>query len=130
MAPDTNTVSYYTGFVVPEGIAGAPNSVENCRITLQDSKNRSYAFKLKGFPTDFPNPVQGQQNWPNAQQIAQINQQFIDCFGNTNQDVLLSWCQIIFTYQQKDLSNPHLPTNYYVIMPGPSPCDRNLALVV
>ena len=130
MAPDTNTVSYYTGFVVPEGIAGAPNSVENCRITLQDSKNRSYAFKLKGFPTDFPNPVQGQQNWPNAQQIAQINQQFIDCSGNTNQDVLLSWCQIIFTYQQKDLSNPHLPTNYYVIMPGPSPCDRNLALVV
>ena len=45
-----------------------------------------------------------------------INQQFIDCSGNTNQDVLLSWCQIIFVYQEKDLTNPHLPMNYYVIM--------------
>ena len=90
-----------------------------------DSKNRPYTFKLKGFPTDFPKPVEGQENWPNAQQIAAINQQFIDCSGNKNQDVLMSWCQLIFTYQQIDLTNPHLPTNYYVIMGAPAPCDRN-----
>jgi hypothetical protein len=124
-APNTNTVSYYSTSVVPEGVNGEANSVENCQITLKDSKNLSYRFKLKGFPTDFPTPVVGQDNWPDAQQIAQINQQFIDCSGNSNQDVLLSWCQLIFTYQKKDLSNPHLPTNYYVIMPEPSPCDRN-----
>ena len=125
-APNTDTVSYYTSFVVPEGVSGSANSVENCQITLLDSKNRSYTFKLKGFPTDFPKPVEGQENWPNAQQIAAINQQFIDCSGNTNnQDLLLSWCQLIFTYQQQDLTNPHLPTNYYVIMGAPAPCDRN-----
>ena len=53
-APNTDTVSYYTSFVVPEGVNGGPNSVESCQITLRDSKNRSYTFKLKGFPTDFP----------------------------------------------------------------------------
>jgi hypothetical protein len=124
-AANTDTVSYYTSFVVPQGVDGSANSVENCQITLLDSKNRSYTFKLKGFPTDFPKPVEGQENWPDAQQIAAINQQFIDCSGNTNQDVLLSWCQLIFTYQQQDLTNPHLPTNYYVIMGAPAPCDRN-----
>jgi hypothetical protein len=124
-APNTDTVSYYTSFVVPQGVDGSANSVENCQITLLDSKNRSYTFKLKGSPTDFPKPVEGQENWPDAQQIAAINQQFIDCSGNTNQDVLLSWCQLIFTYQQQDLTNPHLPTNYYVIMGAPAPCDRN-----
>jgi hypothetical protein len=124
-APDTETVSYYTAFVVPEGVEGASDSVENCQITLVDSKKRSYTFKLKGFPTDFPTPVVGQQNWPNAQQIAQINNQVVDCSGNSNQDVLLSWCQLIFTYQQKDLSNPHLPTNYYVIMGAPAPCNND-----
>ena len=124
-APNTDTVSYYTSFVVPEGVEGTPNSVENCQITLRDSENRSYTFKLKGFPTDFPTPVPGQKNWPNAQQIAAINNQFIDCSGNSNPDVLTSWCQLIFVYQQKDLSNPHLPTNYYVIMAAPAPCDRN-----
>ena len=124
-APNTDTVSYFTTFVVPEGVNGKSNSVENCKITLLDSKNRPYTFKLKGFPTDFPKPVEGQENWPNAQQIAAINQQFIDCSGNKNQDVLMSWCQLIFTYQQIDLTNPHLPTNYYVIMGAPAPCDRN-----
>jgi len=123
-APNTPTVSYFTTFVVPVGIDGAPNSVENCQITLVDSQNRSYKFKLKGFPTDFPTPVQGQQNWPNAQQLTAINQQFIDCSGNSNPDVLMSWCQLIFTYQQKDLSNPHLPTKYFIIMGAPAPCDR------
>ena len=124
-APDTNTVSYYTSFVVPEGVNGGSNSVENCQITLRDSKNRSYTLKLKDFPTNFPTPVVGQDNWPNAQQIAAINEQFIDCSGNSNPDVEMSWCQLIFTYQQKDLRNPHLPTNYYVIMGAPAPCDRN-----
>ena len=69
-------------------------------------------------------PVIGQPNWPNASQISAINQQFIDCSGNSNPDVLMSWCQLIFTYQQKDLSNPHLPTKYFIIMGAPAPCDR------
>lgn len=124
-APDTDTVSYYTTFVVPEGVNSGPNSVKNCQITLRDSKNRSYTFRLKGFPTDFPKPVEGQKNWPDAKQIPVINKQFIDCSGNTNQDVQLSWCKLIYTYQKKDLSNPHLPTNYYVIMGAPAPCDRD-----
>ena len=123
-SPNAPTVSYFTTFVVPEGIKGQSNSVENCKITLLDSKNRSYTVKLKGFPTDFPTPVQGQPNWPDATQIPAINTQFIDCSGNTNQDILLSWCQLIFVYQEKDLTNPHLPTNYYVIMGAPPPCDR------
>lgn len=124
-APNTETVSFFTTFVVPEGVEGESNSVENCQITMVDSKNRPYTFKLKGFPADFPKPVVGQMNWPNAQQIAVINKQFIDCSGNSNPDVLMSWCQNIFTYQKKDLSNPHLPTNYYVILGAPPPCDRD-----
>jgi len=68
--------------------------------------------------------VAGQNNWPNTQQISAFNTQFIDCSGNSNPDVLLSWCQLIFTYQQQDLTNPHLPTKYYVIMAAPAPCDR------
>jgi hypothetical protein len=124
-SPNTDTVSYFTTFVVPTGVDGQSNSVENCQITLLDSKNRPYTFKLKGFPNDFPTPVQGQKNWPDAMQIPIINNQFIDCSRNTtNQDILLSWCQLIFVYQQKDLTNPHLPTNYYVIMGAPPPCDR------
>jgi hypothetical protein len=124
-SPNTDTVSYFTTFVVPAGLDGQSNSVENCQITLLDSKNRPYTFKLKGSPADFPTPVQGQKDWPDAMQIPVINNQFIDCSGNTtNQDVLLSWCQLIFVYQQKDLTNPHLPINYYVIMGAPPPCDR------
>ncbi len=123
-SPNTPTVSYFTTFVVPLGIDSAPNSVENCPITLVDSQGRPYAFRLKGFPTDFPTPVVGQKNWPNAAQIAAINQQFIDCSGNSNPDVLMSWCQLIFAYQQKDLTNPHLPTKYFIIMAAPAPCDR------
>jgi len=126
-APDTSTVSYFTTFVVPAGIDGAPNSVENCLIMLADSQNRVYKFKLKGFPDDFPTPVAGQKNWPNGPQIAVINKQFIDCSGNSNFDVLMSWCQLIFVYQEKDLTNPHLPTKYYVIMGAPAPCDREPA---
>ena len=126
-APNTSTVSYFTTFVVPTGIDGAPNSVENCQITLADSQNRVYKFKLKGFPDDFPTPVAGQKNWPNGPQIAVINKQFIDCSGNSNSDVLMSWCQLIFVYQEKDLTNPHLPTKYYVIMGAPAPCDREPA---
>jgi len=91
---------------------------------LADSQNRVYKFKLKGFPDDFPTPVEGQKNWPNGTQISAINKQFIDCSGNSNFDVLMSWCQLIFVYQQKDLTNPHLPTKYYVIMGAPAPCDR------
>lgn len=124
-SPNTPTVSFFTTFVVPEGINGTANSVTNCRITLTDSKNRPYTFILKGFPSDFPTPVQGQENWPDAQQIPVINKQFIDCTGNSNPDVLMSWCKLIFTKQQKDLSNAHLPTRYYVIMPGPSPCNSD-----
>jgi len=92
-SPNTPTVSYFTTFVVPIGIDGQSNSVENCRITLVDSQDRSYTFKLKGFPTDFPTPVVGQKNWPDAQQIPAINQQFIDCSGNSNPDVRMSWCR-------------------------------------
>ena len=124
-SPNTATVSYFTTFVVPQGLDGQTNSVENCQITMLDSKNRLYTFKLKGFPSDFPKPVVGQMNWPDAQQMAAINQQFIDCSANTNQDILLSWCQSIFAYQDTDLTNPHLPTNYYVIMGAPPPCDRD-----
>jgi hypothetical protein len=124
VSPNAPTVSYFTTFVVPVGIDGEPNSVENCQITLADSQNRAYKFKLKGFPTDFPTPVEGQKNWPDGPQISAINKQFIDCSGNSNPDVLMSWCQLIFAYQQKDLTNPHLPTKYYVIMGAPAPCDR------
>jgi hypothetical protein len=45
-APDPDTASYFTTFVVPEGVDGKPNSVTNCQITLRDSKNRSFTFKL------------------------------------------------------------------------------------
>lgn len=124
--PDTDTVSYFTTFVVPEGVAGQSNSVINCQITLLDSKNRPYTFKLKQVPPNFPTkPNPAPPIWPTTEQIIQWHPQFIDCSGNANQDVLLSWCQNIFVYQQKDLSNPHLPINYYVIMPAPPPCDRN-----
>jgi hypothetical protein len=123
-SPNTPSVSYFTTFVVPIGIDGAPNSVENCQITLVDSQGRPYKFRLKGFPTDFPTPVVGQKNWPDAAQISAINTQFIDCSGNSNPDVLMSWCQLIFTYQQTDLTNPHLPTKYFIIMGAPAPCDR------
>jgi hypothetical protein len=80
----------------------------------------------KGFPDDFPTPVEGWKNWLNEHKISVNNKQFIDCSGDTNQDVLLlTWGHNIFVYQEKDLSNPHLPTNYDVIMHGPPPCDRN-----
>ena len=49
-SPNTPTVSYFTTFVVPEGVAGQSNSVTNCQITLLDSKNRPYTFKLKRVP--------------------------------------------------------------------------------
>lgn len=119
-APDTDTVSYFTTFVVPEGIAGTSNSVLNCKITMKDSKNRLYTFTLKGLPTDFPKPIASQKNWPDAQQITAINNQFINCSGNSGQ-VLNSWCKLIFTYQTIDKTNPHLPPLYYVIMGGPPP---------
>ena len=124
-SPNTPTVSYYTTFVVPEGIDGQSNSVTNCQITLLDSKSRPYTLKLKGSPSTFPVKPQGAIDWPSGEQIRQWNPQFIDCSGNANQDVLSSWCQLVYVYQQKDLSNPHLPTNYYVIMGAPPPCDRN-----
>ena len=125
MSPNTPTVSYYTTFVVPEGIDGQSNSVTNCQIALLDSKNRPYTLKLKASPSTFPVKPQGAKDWPSGEQIREWNPQFIDCSGNANQDVLLSWCQLVYVYQQKDLSNPHLPTNYYVIMGAPPPCDRN-----
>jgi len=124
-SPDTQTVSYYTTFVVPEGVDGQSNSVTNCQITLLDSKNRSFTFKLKGSPSAFPVKPAGAKDWPSGDQIREWNPQFIDCSGNTNQDVLLSWCQLVYVYQDKDLTNPHLPTNYYVIMGAPPPCDRD-----
>lgn len=126
-SPNTPTVSYYTTFVVPEGVDGESNSVTNCQITLLDSKNRPYTFKLKGSPSTFPVKPQNAIDWPSGEQIRTWNPKFIYCDGNANQDVLLSWCQLIYVYQQKDLTNPHLPTNYYVIMGAPPPCDRNRA---
>jgi len=125
-AANAPTVSYYTTFVVPEGLSNTSNSVINCRITLTDSKNRAYTFKLKAVPSTFPvKPNPSPKDWPSTAQIIAWNPQYIDCTGNTNQDVLMSWCQNIYVYQQKDLSNPHLPINYYVIMGAPPPCDRN-----
>ncbi|MGH7048389.1 MAG: hypothetical protein ACREE2_18585 [Stellaceae bacterium] len=125
-AANTPTVSYYTTFVVPEGVDKASNSVTNCQITLKDSKNRAYTFKLKTIPSAFPTkPNPAPKIWPTTEQIIQWNPKYIDCTGNSNQDVLLSWCQNIYVYQQKDLTNPHLPINYYVIMGAPPPCDRN-----
>src|SRR5205823_1374431 len=138
--PKEPVVLSFPSFVVPMGVNGNSNSVENCKIKMVDSFNRPYTMKLKGFPTDFPTRIPNQMKnddtcpinqprpcpdpWPNASQIAQINPQFIDCTGNTNQDVLLAWCKNIFVYQQKDINNHHLPTEYFVIMGGPAPCDR------
>ena len=125
-SPDTPTVSYFTTFVVPEGNNGEPNSVTNCKITLSDSNGRSFTFDLKQPPSSFPQkPVPTPRDWPSAEEIARWNPLFIDCTGNTNQDVKISWCENIFVYQDKDLTNPHLPTNYFVIMPAPPPCDRS-----
>jgi hypothetical protein len=114
--PDTPTVSYFTSFAVPEGIQNTASSVENCTISMADSRGRLYQFKLKGWPTGFstnPNPT--------PQERSAANAQFIDCTGNTGQ--VLNWCMDIYPYQQINPTDPRAAVNYYVVMGGPPPLN-------
>ena len=52
--PDTPTVSYFTSFAVPEGIANTRSSILHCTNSMQDSKGRVYRFKLKMSSAQFP----------------------------------------------------------------------------
>jgi hypothetical protein len=114
--PDTPTVSYFTSFAVPEGIQNTASSVENCTISMADSRGRLYHFKLNGWPTGFstnPNPT--------PQDRSTANSQFIDCTGNTGQ--VLNWCMDIYPYQQINPTDPRAAVNYYVVMGGPPPLN-------
>jgi hypothetical protein len=112
--PDTPTVSYFTSFAVPEGIDNTPRSIVNCTISMQDSKNRTYLFKLKGLPPNFPNNPK-----PTPEERKMANGMFIDCTRNTGQ--VLNWCQDIYPYQQIKPDDPRAMANYYVVMGGPPP---------
>jgi hypothetical protein len=134
--PGPNTVSNptFTTFVVPDGleppIPHTPdqpipaNSVRNCQVTLADNLNRSYTFKLKGYPSDFLRAPVDQRGWPDQATRTAENSKFIDCSGNADPDIL-NYCQQIFTYQEKDKNNPHLPTVYHVSLGAPPACNLN-----
>ena len=132
--PNTDSNPIFTTFVVPDGLEPSPphtpdqpippNSVRNCRITLADNLNRSYTFTLKGYPSDFLQAPVDQTGWPSQPIRAAENSKFIDCSGNTDPDVL-NYCQQIFTYQEKDKTNPHLPTIYHVSLGAPPACNLN-----
>ena len=133
-APNTDSNPIFTTFVVPDGLEPSPphtpdqpippNSVRNCRITLADNLNRSYTFTLKGYPSDFLQAPADQTGWPSQPIRAAENSKFIDCSGNADPDVL-NYCQQIFTYQEKDKTNPHLPTIYHVSLGAPPACNLN-----
>ncbi len=114
--PDTPTVTYFTSFAVPEGIPNTPRSIQNCTLSLLDSRGRVYEFKLKGAPAGFstnPNPT--------PQERSAANSQFIDCTGNSGQ--VLNWCNDIYPYQQVNPTDPRAAVNYYVVMGGPPPLN-------
>jgi hypothetical protein len=114
--PDTPTVSYFTSFAVPEGIANTPGSVVNCPLSMKDNKGRVYLFELKDLPPSFPtnpNPT------PNERTTA--NSSFINCNGNTGQ--VLNWCLDIYPYQQINANDPRATVNYYVVMGAPPPLN-------
>jgi hypothetical protein len=114
--PDTPTVSYFTSFAVPEGIANTRSSILHCTNSMQDSKGRVYRFKLKHLPPSFPS-----NRFPTAQERKTANSNLIDCTGNTGQ--VLNWCQDIYPYQQIDPNDPRARVNYYVVMGAPPPLD-------
>ena len=76
---------------------------------MKDSTGRVYTVKLKDFPTKFPKPIPNQTRntncgnlpapcpdpWPNATQITQINQQFVDCSANSSPSDQLDYCKNI-----------------------------------
>jgi len=133
----------FTTFIVPQGEENTtpanppPNSVLQCQIAMTDSTGRAYKAKLKDFPSKFPHPIPNQTRndncgkdpapcpdpWPNATQIAQINQQFIDCSGNPSPSDSLDYCRNIYAYQDVDETNAHLPAVYHVSMGAPPPCS-------
>jgi hypothetical protein len=135
----------FTTFVVPQGEENAtpttppPNSVLQCQITMTDSTTRVYRAKVKDFPTKFPHPIPNQTRndncgkdpapcpdpWPNATQITQINQQFVDCAGNASPSDQLDYCKNIYVYQDVDPTNAHLPPIYHVSMGAPPPCNTS-----
>jgi len=140
-----NEANPFTTFVVPQGAENAtptappPNSVLQCQITMKDSTGRVYTVKLKDFPTKFPKPIPNQTRntncgnlpapcpdpWPNATQITQINQQFVDCSANSSPSDQLDYCKNIYIYQDVDATNAHLPPLYHVSMGAPPPCNTN-----
>ncbi len=132
--PNTDSNPIFTTFVVPDGLEPSPphtpdqpippNSVRNCRITLADNLNRSYTFTLKGYPSDFLQAPVDQTGWPSQPIRAAENSKFIDCSGNADPDIQ-NYCQQIFTYQEKDKNNPHLPTVYHVSLGAPPACNLN-----
>jgi hypothetical protein len=122
MVPDTQTVSYFTSFALPEGIDQTVSSIVNCAISMQDSTGRLYLFKLKGLPPNFPtNPS------PTPQERSIANGKFIDCAGNTGE--VLNWCQDVYPYQQITPGDQRAMVNYYVVMGGPPPTDGYRVLV-
>jgi hypothetical protein len=114
--PDTPTVSYFTSFAVPEGIANTRSSILHCTNSMQDSKGRVYRFKLKGLPPSFPSDAN-----PSAEERKTANSNLIDCTGNAGQ--VLNWCQDIYPYQQIDKNDPRARVNYYVVMGAPPPLN-------
>jgi hypothetical protein len=114
--PDTATVNYFSSFAVPEGIQNTASSIENCTISMIDSRSRLYRFKLKEWPTGFPTKPD-----PTPEERHAANSEFIDCTGNTGQ--VLNWCLDIYPYQQKIPTDPRAQVNYYVVMGGPPPLN-------
>jgi hypothetical protein len=116
MTPDTATVSYFTSFAIPEGIVDTPSSIVNCPISMKDSEERVYHFKLKDQPNAFPtNP------FPTPEERMEANSRFIDCSLNSGQQ--LNWCQTIYPYQQVNANDQRATVNYYVVMAAPPPLN-------
>lgn len=119
--PDTDTVSYFTTFVVPAGIDGEASSVLNCTLSLEDSVQRLYKFKLKKSPSTFiKEPDPKPELWPDPEYRKEINEEYVDCSGLSGR-VYTDWCLNIFPYKALDKTNPHLPYKNIVSMPAPPP---------
>jgi len=126
--PETPNPSFLT-FIVPsgnEGKVGDPipsNSVVNCHIAMRDSQGRVYRYHLGGYPSQFPKkPIPTPEGWPDDATQRLFNSQFVLCDSTPDTDIQ-GWCQHVWPYQEKDTSNPHLPTLYKVIMQGPANCN-------
>lgn len=126
---DTTPNPSFLSFIVPAGINATANSITQCQINFHDDQKRVYTFKIKADPTLFPQKVEGQNPpWPTGDQVKNgINPLFIDCSGNPPNSDQMDWCQAIYVFQDKDLTNPHLPNAYHVQMQGPASCNRNPA---